>query len=508
MTCRDVGLSSLSLLFCSASMFPLDGPAAVRQEVRYEPVAIISQWGPPVLRAELGRFRVLENRSSGSGRQIELAFVRLRSVADRPGPPIVWLSGGPGDAGTADLGTPALQLFLELRKLGDVIVLDQRGMGSSIPRLDCAGTFRFPGDKPIDRASALEAVEAAGRTCAEKWRSAGVDLSSYNAHESAEDIEDLRIALGAAKLRLLAGSYGTHLALAAIRAHEDSYDRAVLLGIVGPDHLRRSPADSDEQLDRISRLVAAEHTFDKRALDLLALFRRVRNRLEERPATVLLETPGGERRSIVIGEFELQWYTRSLLTTRDAIGHLPALLLAMEAGDFRELARVSDAWRSASLPSASIFTHRCGSAASAERELRIAKERKSAALRDATDFAEESVCRAWGVSPLPRDFREAVRSGLPTLFVSGTLDGDAPESNAIEVLRGFPNGVHLRLEGAAHALLGLDGTAARDAILRFFAGGAIRTARIALPALAFERRVESPPEPLLAAGAIPAKSPF
>jgi hypothetical protein len=69
--------------------------------------------------------------------------------------------------------------------------------------------------------------------------------------------------------------------------------------------------------------------------------------------------------------------------------------------------------------------------------------------------------------------------------------------------------VHLRLEGAAHALLGLDAPAARDAILRFFAGGGLRTPRITLPALAFERRVESSSEPLMAArAAFPAKSPF
>ncbi|HEY6148770.1 MAG TPA: alpha/beta hydrolase, partial [Thermoanaerobaculia bacterium] len=313
---------------------------------------------------------------------------------------------------------------------------------------------------------------------------------------------------GAAKLRLLAGSYGTHLALAAIRAHEGSYDRVVLVGVVGPDHLRRSPADSDEQFARISRLAAASTAFDKGAFDLTGLFRRVRDRLRERPATVVLETPDGDRRSIVIGGFELEWYTRSLLTSRDAIAHLPALLLAMDAGDFTELARASDGWRSASFPSASIFTHRCGSAGSPEREVRIAKERDLSVLGDATDFAERSVCRAWGIPPLPPDFREAVRSILPTLLISGTLDGDAPETNAIEVLRGFPNGIHLSVDGATHALLGLEESSAREAILRFFAGDSLRARRIFLPALAFERRVGSPSEPLLAAGAFPQKSPF
>ena len=481
MKCRDLREVPLAclLLLVAGPLFPLE-------PVRYEPVAIISEWGPPVLRAEAGRFRVPENRSSGSGRQIELAFVRLRSVADHPGPPIVWLSGGPGDAATADLGTPALQLFLELRKLGDVIVLDQRGMGSSVPRLDCAGSFDFPRDTALDRGAAVRSLEAAARGCADRWRSAGVDLSAYNVRESAEDVEDLRIALGASKLRLVAGSYGTHLALAAIRAHEASFDRAALLGVVGPDHLRRSPADSEEQLARISSLVSSDARIETPAKNLLALIRRVRGRLAAHPVTVEIEDPPGQKRSILLGPFVLEWYTRSLLTSREAIAHLPALFLAMDAGNFTELALVADRWTNAALPSAAIFTHRCASAASEERESRIARERKMAALGDATDFAEESVCRAWGVPPLPAPFREPVRSNLQVLLVSGTLDGDAPESNALEVMRGFPHAEHLRVEGAAHSLLGVEAAPAREAILRFLERGGLRTARIALPPLSFE----------------------
>src|SRR5262249_18511035 len=68
-----------------------------------ERVPILSLYGPPVLQGELRRIRVPENRASGSSRQIELAFVRLPTVSRRPGPPIVWLSGGPGVSGIADL---------------------------------------------------------------------------------------------------------------------------------------------------------------------------------------------------------------------------------------------------------------------------------------------------------------------------------------------------------------------------------------------------------------------
>jgi hypothetical protein len=49
--------------------------------------------------AELGRLRVPERRGRAGGRELGLAFVRLRSTSARPGAPIVFLAGGPGDSG-------------------------------------------------------------------------------------------------------------------------------------------------------------------------------------------------------------------------------------------------------------------------------------------------------------------------------------------------------------------------------------------------------------------------
>ncbi len=525
MDCRDIAspnrlviryaarhsLLAAVLVLIRAGWLPAEEAPALRSrsQIRYEPIALVSQWGPPILKADLGRIRVPENRSSASSssREIELAFVRLSTTAARPGPPIVWLSGGPGDSGTADLGTPLLQLFLELRTLGDVILLDQRGTGSSVPRLDCPGSLQFPRDVPVDRAMALRTLEGAARACADAWRSAGVDLSAFNTRESAEDVEDLRLALGAAKLRVLAGSYGTHLALAAIRAHPGSFDRAALMGVVGPDHLRRSPADTEEQLQRIARLAEGDSRPTSRTPDLVALIRRVRDRLAERPAHVDIET-AGERRTVTVSSFDLVWYTRALLTTRGAIQHLPAFFRTMDDGNFTELGRIADGWRTASAPNATVFTQRCSSAASADRELRIERERPSAALGDATDFADANVCRAWGIAPLPEGFRESVRSTLPVLFVSGTLDGDAPESNADEVIQGFPNGVHLHVEGAAHVFLGLNAATTRESIVRFLGSEKLAKTRISLPALAFERRETGGAAPLVARGTIPAPSLF
>jgi len=59
---------------------------------------------------------------------------------------------------------------------------------------------------------------------------AGVEPTAYNTVESADDIDDLRQALGFEKVDLLAFSYGTRLALAVVQRHSSHVGRVVLQG--------------------------------------------------------------------------------------------------------------------------------------------------------------------------------------------------------------------------------------------------------------------------------------
>ena len=483
---RECPAKLLSIVGCS-----LFAAAAALQaappEPRYEAYSIASPWGPPILAAKLGRIQVLENRASGSPRVIELAFVRIPATASKPAAPILWLSGGPGASATADLQTPALELFLELRRLADVIVLDQRGTGLSVPRLDCPGKIRMPLEVATDRQSALDTLERAARACSDRWRAEGVDLSAYSVRESAEDIEDLRKALGAPKLSLLAGSWGTHLALAAIRAHGATIERAALIGVIGPDHLYGSPADVEARLARVSEIARRDPNVARSLPDPLESARRAIERLRREPRTVNLPASDGGTIAVAVGSYELAWYLRSLLTSPETISHVPAFLAALEAGDFRELAVVAFHWRSAPAPPASVFTARCASGASPARLARIERESRESMLGETRSYADERVCRALGVAPLPDSYRAAVVSAVPALFVSGTLDGDTPESNAIEVSRGFANAELLSIENAPHMLLGFTEAAARTAIARFLEGKSPKASRLALSAITFER---------------------
>ena len=97
------------------------------------------------------------------------------------------------------------------------------------------------------------------------------------------------------------------------------------------------------------------------------------------------------------------------------------------------------------------------------------------------------MCRGWGVPPLADEFRQPLTSAVPALFVSGTLDGDTPEENTEEVIPGFRNAARLVIEGAPHALLGIEVPEERAAVVGFLAGERPRTERLQRAVLAFER---------------------
>src|SRR5215216_5745021 len=67
--------------------------------------------------AEFGTLLVSENRSDSQSNLIELAFVRFKSTAKNPGPPIVYLAGGPGGSAIGAARGSRFPLFRALREI-------------------------------------------------------------------------------------------------------------------------------------------------------------------------------------------------------------------------------------------------------------------------------------------------------------------------------------------------------------------------------------------------------
>src|SRR5262245_1842926 len=480
--------SKLLLLLFALPLLPVAANAQQKRagELKLE-TYVFEAGGGAKVDAELGRLTVPENRRNPRSRLIEVAFVRFKSTAQNPGPPIIYLAGGPGGSGIATARGSRFPLFMAMREIGDVIAIDQRGTGRSRTNLNCQERIDYPVEKAPNREEILDLFRKQSRACARYWRDQGVDLAGYNTNENADDLDSLRKALRAEKISLWAISYGTHLALTAIRRHEKYIYRAILAGIEGPAHTIKLPSNIQQHLINLDKLVKADPNLSKEIPDFLGLMKTVLDRVEREPVTVEVIHPATQQKvKVTVNKFMLQFLTANLVGGGESL--LPRNYYILSKGDYSGAAQM---WLRSigsrpGIGSAMSFMMDCFSGISPERRRQIAREARETLLGEIIDFPFLDVCDAWGNPDLGEDFRKPVKSTVPALFISGTLDVRTPISNAEEVRQGFGVSSHLIIEGAMHSdPLFLSSPKIKDVMLEFMKGEPLSKTRIVLPALKF-----------------------
>ena len=315
-------------------------PAQGRQIPRFEaaqcPFAR-GGWAPDV-KLECGYLVVPENRLRSDGRTIRLAIGIVRAREASPDPPLVWF-GSTGSALRNSIGmmieqslTP--ERILPITRSRDFVVFDLRGTGLSEPALcpDFGSTMRAV---DVDAASpaAHERWRSAVRRCVSSLRAEGVDRASYNAVESAADLNDLRLALGYTAWDVYAGSYGARVVLEAMRRHPQGIRSAVLSDASPPGPaLAERPLWAARALDHVFAACRA-NTPCHSAIptpddDFLALYRE----LERTPLSVAPDA-GSIRDTLVLDANGLAALLERALHFPRAVAEIPLLVHEMRRGD-------------------------------------------------------------------------------------------------------------------------------------------------------------------------------
>ncbi len=205
--------------------------------------------------AHCGAIEVPENPNRPAGRQFKIGVAVIPAIGGQPRPdPIVVLMGGPGEdaIGAAEIYA---EQFTVLRHDRDILLVDQRGTGRSAA-LDCG---LFSSEQP--EASLRDVFPLRAVKSCERMLSAHADLTQYTYDRFANDLEQVRRALGYGPLNLFAGSYGTRAAQVYVRMYPESV-RTIYMGSPVPiDVPGPVPFAKTEQ-------VALEKMFDACAADL------------------------------------------------------------------------------------------------------------------------------------------------------------------------------------------------------------------------------------------------
>ena len=90
----------------------------------------------------------------------------------------------------------------------------------------------------------------------------------------------------------------------------------MLFGIQGPDHMERLPGDFQNVLAQVDLLVRQTPLLAERMPSFLGAIQMVMERLERDPVAVEAVDPAtGDRRTVKVGRFDLQCFTRNLLAS-------------------------------------------------------------------------------------------------------------------------------------------------------------------------------------------------
>ena len=420
-----------------------------------------------------GSFSVPEYREDPASKSITLRYVRFPSTSESPGSPIVYLSGGPGGSGIGTAKWRRFPLFLAMAGHGDVIALDQRGTGQSDTPPECRSSQLAPSTDPLSDDAFAELHLAAIRECEAFWAEQGTDLRGYTTLESVQDLSALREHLGAEKISLWGISYGSHLALAAMKEIPDEIDKVIIASVEGLDQTVKLPSRTDAYFERLG--VALGET------DLPGLIRDVHTALDEEPVPLTLDIEGRGEVPYLLQRRDLQRMASSAISDPEWAKQMVGLYKATHAGDYEPVRQLLARFVYPDLPIVLRAMPTAMDRASGITESRLAqidKEAQHSLLGAYLNFPMPQALPVLEQIDLGDDFRSKPASSIPTLVLTGSLDGRTYPESQREATSELTNATYITVEGAGHNLF-MASPEVEKAMTDFLSGQPVPTTTIA-----------------------------
>jgi pimeloyl-ACP methyl ester carboxylesterase len=412
-----------------------------------------------------GWLTVPENRRHPEGRTIKLAVVILKATGTNPEPdPLVILSGGPGQwAIDSVLPRFSSDFAAPIQSKRDIVVFDQRGSGRSQPALNCSEVSSYK-DSLAVLTTTEEDVEIDTQifiACRDRLVREGNDLSGYSSAATARDIDDLMTTLGYDRFNLYGLSYGTRVALTALRDQPGSRIRSAVLDSVVPPQVDgvRTGSALEGSFDRLLADCAADADCNRvypnlrqETFDLIDQFTREPLMLSPiDPAT-------GEPFPVIITGDRLIRLAESAFQSAALIPFLPTFVVTTAGGTTALLTAALGAVAAPALYSAGVQNAvLCNEEVPLIDPVRVEQERALVNPTLAHAFAyPDAYMRACPHFELPAPDPiegEPVHSDVPTLIFAGQYDPNTPAAFGRLAAETLPNSSYFEFRGFGHVVL-------------------------------------------------------
>ena len=409
--------------------------------------------------AERGTMYVPLNRSVQNSDVISLDVYRFKASAkaDPDTPPIFYLHGGPSFAGLEGmLEIPGTfernwQFMLDV---ADVVVVSQRGIGPSKPTTTVERTTPVQSPElPYDEEKAIRDYQDLLNKEREVWEDLGIDLQGYTIFEAAEDVNDVRKALGYEKITIWGGSFGSHWGMTLMRMHPEIIERAILRGMEGVDHTYDHPGHTWNVYKRLAEEAEQSPELQDYIPEggLIKAVETIKDRLAAESVTVEVTDPEtNEVQNVLIDAHVIKSLSRGYSGDMAA---WPADIITMYNGDFTKAAeRIFRRYKYSgrNYKTASYYMLDCGSGISEWRMKEYEADPANEVIETAWGYVNG--CPCWG-SDNGDDFRENFETNIPSVIVQGTWDRSTPYENALELAPYFKDLKFVTLKRGPHGAI-------------------------------------------------------
>jgi pimeloyl-ACP methyl ester carboxylesterase len=421
-------------------------PAQGQQSLgRYETVDCFPQVRVLAANAplECGWLTLPEIRARPDGPSVRLAVVRLR-VTNPTAPPLVYLHGGPGGVGAI---TPASLNWFNTMSAGvrDVIRFDQRAVGLSEPKL-CTDVVR-------DTSRTQAGWNADARACIADMKAKGRDPAGYTTFVQADDVRELRLALGYDQWDVLGVSYGGRLAAEVMR-RDPSGTRAVILhspAIPIIASLTEDPISAKLALDRLFARCAQQadcrSAFPTLEGDFLEVYREV----STRPLPIVTT-----RGTVTFDGHQFLRAVRCQLSNTRQVQRLPLAIHELRRGDRFGAATIlanacagPSAQNQAQVNVKNYLTNCADGNGTAYWDARRAVATRADSMWLVFEEGGEE-CDIWQPRYVDTTDLSPIRSNIPTLIITGEFDERTPTDHARRGTEGLTRRYLFEMPGEGH----------------------------------------------------------
>jgi serine/threonine-protein kinase len=403
--------------------------------------------------------RVPERHTDPGGRSIQLWVERIKTPTGTTAAPDPVVVIGSNLGLHADYaGVEALPS----RTHRETINLELRGTGLSNPKLDCPEIERLRTSwfalrlRDGGRTQFLAAVTA----CHDRLVEQGMDLGAYNITDAAEDVEDLRRAIGVERWNLRGLGYSSRVAFEVMRNFPSGIRAAWLDSPEYPttDYFGAAARGTAEAVAALDKVCEADASCHQRFPDLPKKLEQAVTALNQQPVTVTVKdaalTKNKPVRVVIDGDLVARFVRQDVSTAAQA-PLLPGHIYAAAARRFSDapdglagsLLNSLKGCKGYGFPCQFPVDYTAGVAFSmlCHDEAPFTDR---AALPTSGPFAEAygkppdlDACQVWDVGTAGRVTRTVVKTSIPVLIFHGQFDAYYPPSLATEgaksLLRSF-----------------------------------------------------------------------